>query len=52
MLKEIAISDGMITMKESGIRKVLSGETTLDEVCRVLLSDEGERANIELPAAA
>ncbi len=39
-LKEIAISEGMITMRQSGIRKVLEGETRLEEVCRVLLSEE------------
>ncbi|HSV73000.1 MAG TPA: ATPase, T2SS/T4P/T4SS family [Chthonomonadales bacterium] len=39
-LKEIAMADGMTTMRESGIRKVLQGETTPEEVCRVLLSEE------------
>jgi len=40
VLKEIAIAEGMMTMRESGIRKALQGETTLEEVCRVLLSEE------------
>ncbi len=39
-LKEIAIADGMTTMREAGIRKVLEGDTTLDEVARVLMSEE------------
>ena len=41
-LKSIAEADGMITMKRSGIRKVLEGETTIDEVCRVLLTEDAE----------
>jgi type II secretory ATPase GspE/PulE/Tfp pilus assembly ATPase PilB-like protein len=40
VLKEIAIAEGMMTMRESGIQKALQGETTLEEVCRVLLSEE------------
>jgi type IV pilus assembly protein PilB len=51
-LKQIAIEDGMITMKESGIRKALEGSTTIDEVCRVLLSDDGEVIDAQTPAAA
>jgi type IV pilus assembly protein PilB len=39
-LKEIALADGMMPMREAGIRKALDGETTLDEVCRVLLTEE------------
>ncbi len=52
VLKDTAISDGMITMRESGVRKALNGETTLDEVCRVLLSDEHGDTETALPAAA
>jgi type II secretory ATPase GspE/PulE/Tfp pilus assembly ATPase PilB-like protein len=39
-LKEIAREDGMMTMREAGIHKALEGETTLEEVCRVLLTEE------------
>ncbi len=39
-LKEIALADGMMPMREAGIRKALDGETTLEEVCRVLLTEE------------
>lgn len=51
-LKDIAIKEGMITMRESGIRKVLTGETTLDEVCRVLLTEESDKAQMEEMQAA
>lgn len=40
VLKEIAIEDGMMTMRQAGIRKALEGESTLEEVCRVLLTEE------------
>lgn len=44
-LRDIAMADGMTTMRESGIRKVLEGDTTPEEVCRVLLNeDAGEQA--------
>jgi type IV pilus assembly protein PilB len=51
-LKEIAIADGMMTMREAGVRKALEGETTLDEVCRVLLTDERGDNDDAVPAAA
>jgi type IV pilus assembly protein PilB len=41
-LKKIALADGMVTLRQSGIQKALSGETTLHEVCRVLMEDEEE----------
>jgi len=41
VIKDIAIREGMMTMRESGIRKVLEGETTIDEVYRVLMTEEG-----------
>jgi len=40
-LKEIAMAEGMMTMRESGLRKALAGETTLEEVHRVLFVEEG-----------
>jgi type IV pilus assembly protein PilB len=36
MLEKKAVEDGMITMLHDGILKVLNGETTLDEVYRVV----------------
>jgi type II secretory ATPase GspE/PulE/Tfp pilus assembly ATPase PilB-like protein len=39
-LKQITRNDGMMTMREAGLLKVLSGETTLEEVCRTLLTEE------------
>ena len=35
-----AISEGMLTMREAGIRKALMGQTTLEEVTRVLFSED------------
>ena len=35
VIKEAAIEKGMRTLREDGLRKVLAGETTLEEVCRV-----------------
>jgi len=51
-LKEIAIREGMKTMKESGIRKVLEGETTVDEVYRVLMSEDPQDTVTSLREAA
>jgi type IV pilus assembly protein PilB len=39
-VKEQAIADGMRPMRVSAMRKVLAGITTVDEVSRVLLSEE------------
>lgn len=36
MLEQKAIADGMITMLQDGVLKVIAGETTLDEVYRVV----------------
>ncbi|MDS1030059.1 GspE/PulE family protein [Bacillota bacterium LX-D] len=35
-IKKQAIKKGMLTLRENGIRKVLNGSTTLDEVMRVI----------------
>ena len=35
-LQEKAVENGMITMEQDGILKVLEGETTFDEVDRVV----------------
>ena len=52
VLKQIAMSEGMATMRDSGIQSALSGQTTFEEVCRVLLTDEGHEAIPELALAA
>ncbi|HZT42030.1 MAG TPA: GspE/PulE family protein [Chthonomonadaceae bacterium] len=39
-LRGQAIAEGMMTMREAGIRKALQGMTTLEEVTRVLFSED------------
>jgi type II secretory ATPase GspE/PulE/Tfp pilus assembly ATPase PilB-like protein len=39
-LRAQAISEGMTTMRESGVRKVLEGVTTPEEVVRVLYAED------------
>jgi type IV pilus assembly protein PilB len=39
-LRDAAISSGMITMKEDGIKKALSGLTTIKEIMRVAFREE------------
>ena len=39
-LQEVAIDQGMQTMWQNGLRRVLAGETTLEEVLRVIASDQ------------
>jgi type IV pilus assembly protein PilB len=39
-IREAAIADGMLTLKENGLAKVAEGLTTLEEVLRVCLRDE------------
>jgi type II secretory ATPase GspE/PulE/Tfp pilus assembly ATPase PilB-like protein len=51
-LKDIAKLDGMVTMRESGVRRVLEGDTTLQEVARVLMSEEGGDGALQLQEAA
>ena len=36
VIRETAARDGMITMMQKGVLKVLRGETTLEEINRVL----------------
>jgi type IV pilus assembly protein PilB len=38
-LREIAVKHGMRTLRQSGLRKVAAGMTTLDEVIRVTFAD-------------
>ena len=35
-IEQSAIRSGMLTMKQNGILKAIAGETTLDEIFRVL----------------
>lgn len=39
-MRACAIRDGMVTMRDAGVRRVLQGVTTPDEVVRVLFSEE------------
>ncbi len=39
-IKEEARKEGMRTLRENGIRKVLSGETTIEEILRVTVGDQ------------
>ncbi len=34
-IKKVAVADGMVTLRDDGLRKAVRGETTLDEVIRV-----------------
>ena len=38
-VRKSAVADGMITLRQDGWRKVLSGATSIDEVVRVTKSD-------------
>jgi len=40
-LKELAVKAGMRTLRQSGLRKVATGVTTIDEILRVTFADEG-----------
>ncbi|MBI5200932.1 MAG: type IV-A pilus assembly ATPase PilB [Elusimicrobia bacterium] len=40
-LKEVARKNGMITLRECAIRKLLAGMTTVEEMIRVTATDEG-----------
>ena len=35
VIKKVALENGMATLRNNGLRKALTGETTIDEVCRV-----------------
>ena len=39
-IRKLAVSEGMKTLRESGLAKALKGQTTLEEVLRVCLSDD------------
>ena len=39
VIKQTAVSGGMKTLREDGAMKVLSGQTTIDEVMRVTAED-------------
>jgi len=36
MIHKVAVEQGMVTLRQSGLRKALEGETTLEEVLRVV----------------
>jgi len=38
-IKQRAVSEGMVTLRKHGIRKVLEGVTTIDEVRMATLAD-------------
>ncbi len=40
-VKKVAKADGMISLRDDGIRKVVSGATTIEEVVRVTQEDSG-----------
>jgi len=39
-LRATAVSEGMLTMRDAGLRKALEGVTTLEEVTRMLFTDD------------
>ncbi len=39
-LREEALRAGMVTLKDAGVHKVLSGETTIEEIIRVCVEEE------------
>ena len=39
-LKQLAIEQGMITLRKAGIDKIVEGTTTVEEVLKVSMSDE------------
>ena len=49
-LKQCAIREGMITLRQDGWRRVLEGKTTIEEVLRVTQIDE-VMAETELQSA-
>jgi general secretion pathway protein E/type IV pilus assembly protein PilB len=42
LLRPAALEEGMITLREYGFRKVIAGDTTLEEVLRVTIADQFE----------
>ncbi len=40
-LQEVAIQQGMQTLWQSGLRRVQGGQTTLEEILRVVNADQG-----------
>ena len=38
-LKKVAVEDGLQTLRRSGLRKILQGMTTLEEILRVTRAD-------------
>ena len=40
ILQQVAIDEGMVTMWQHGLRRALTGQTTLEEILRVISVDE------------
>jgi type II secretory ATPase GspE/PulE/Tfp pilus assembly ATPase PilB-like protein len=40
-IKQRAVSEGFMTLRKSGIQKILDGVTTIDEVRAATLADHG-----------
>jgi len=36
LIEEVAVANGMLTMKQDGVLHTLKGETTYDEIVRVI----------------
>jgi type IV pilus assembly protein PilB len=49
VIKHAARKEGMVTMREAGIRRALEGSTTLEEVCRLLLKEEEPAIEVPQP---
>lgn len=47
-IKKLAIEKGMITLREAAMRKVLSGETSLDEALRTTQTDDLEEMDLSI----
>ena len=39
-LQQVAVQQGMLTMWQRGLRRVYNGQTTMDEILRVISMDE------------
>ena len=42
VLREQARTDGMVTLRENGMKLVAQGQTTIDEVLRVTVGDKDQ----------
>lgn len=51
-LREAALESGMVTLKETAIRRVLAGQTTVDEVARAVYSVDDDLVDGDVELAA